>query len=230
MKAINLILFSFVVCFTSCLNEIDNYDAPNGGIRGLILDAETNEPIPLPVSGSTGVIINLYEQNTGATKSVDFYAKADGSYENTSVFNGDYKLVVNGPFVSPCESMVKVNGQTKLDLTATPYSRISATASVSGQTLTLSYKITPTNSTYEVTSLFGLWNFAPGVDNGQANQAGKKAGEELEGTLVFDLANDNNYQSNLHKIKSNGNKVYVRMGATINDVVNYSPVLEVTLQ
>lgn len=230
MKAINLILFSLVVCFTSCLNEIDNYDAPNGGISGLILDSETNEPIPLPVSGSTGVIINLYEQNTDATKSVDFYAKADGSYENSNVFNGDYKLVVNGPFVSPCESLVTINGQTKLDMTATPYSRISATASASGQTLTISYKVTPTNSAYEVTSVFGLWNFAPGVDNGQANQAGKKTTEKLEGTIVFDLANDNNYKSNLHKIKSNGNKVYIRMGATINNVVNYSPVLEVTLQ
>lgn len=52
------------LCFTSCLSDMDNYESPNGGIKGQILDAETNEPIPLPVQGSTGVIINMFEQNT----------------------------------------------------------------------------------------------------------------------------------------------------------------------
>ena len=63
------------LCFTSCLSDMDNYESPNGGIKGQILDAETNEPIPLPVQGSTGVIINMFEQNTDATQSVDFYAR-----------------------------------------------------------------------------------------------------------------------------------------------------------
>ena len=74
--------------------------------------------------GSTGVIINMFEQNTDATQSVDFYAKMDGSYENAKLFNCDYKIVVNGPFVSPCEEFVTVKGQTTLDLKATPYARI----------------------------------------------------------------------------------------------------------
>ena len=52
------------LCFTSCLSDMDNYESPNGGIKGQILDAETNEPIPLPVQGSTGVIINMFEHNT----------------------------------------------------------------------------------------------------------------------------------------------------------------------
>ena len=77
------------LCFTSCLSDMDNYESPNGGIKGQILDAETNEPIPLPVQGSTGVIINMFEQNTDATQSVDFYAKMDGSYENAKLFNCD---------------------------------------------------------------------------------------------------------------------------------------------
>jgi hypothetical protein len=53
----------FLLLLTGCLNELDNYDAPDGGIMGRILDAETNEPVPLPVQGSTGTIINLYELN-----------------------------------------------------------------------------------------------------------------------------------------------------------------------
>jgi len=229
MKTINLIIVSSIICFSSCLNDIDNYDAPNGGISGVILDSETNQPIPLPVSGSTGVIINLYEQNTGATKTIDFYAKAGGEYENTKVFNGDYKIVVNGPFVAPCESTVNINGQTKLDMIATPYARINAAASVSGQIVSIEYKVTPTQSSYKVTEVFGLWNFAPGVDNGQANMAGRKQAESLEGTIVFDMSNDNEFKSNQHKIQSNGGKIYLRVGATTNDVVNYSPIIELAL-
>ena len=60
MKKISLLFMAICsFCFTSCLSDLDNYEAPNGGISGRILDAETNEPIPLPVQGSTGVIINM---------------------------------------------------------------------------------------------------------------------------------------------------------------------------
>lgn len=176
------------LCFTSCLSDMDNYESPNGGIKGQILDAETNEPIPLPVQGSTGVIINMFEQNTDATQSVDFYAKMDGSYENAKLFNCDYKIVVNGPFVSPCEEFVTVKGQTTLDLKATPYARINASAQVTGKKITITYKVNPTNSNFKVSEVYGYWNFAPGVDNGNANQAGKQTVKEQEGTIVFDLA------------------------------------------
>ena len=198
------------LCFTSCLSDMDNYESPNGGIKGQILDAETNEPIPLPVQGSTGVIINMFEQNTDATQSVDFYAKMDGSYENAKLFNCDYKIVVNGPFVSPCEEFVTVKGQTTLDLKATPYARINASAQVS--------------------EVYGYWNFAPGVDNGNANQAGKQTVKEQEGTIVFDLENDKTYQDNLYKIQANGNKIYVRVGAKTEGAVNYSTIIETIVQ
>ena len=73
MKKISLLLMAVCsLCFTSCLSDMDNYESPNGGIKGQILDAETNEPIPLPVQGSTGVIINMFEQNTDATQSVSY--------------------------------------------------------------------------------------------------------------------------------------------------------------
>ena len=218
------------LCFTSCLSDLDNYESPNGGIKGQILDAETNEPIPLPVQGSTGVIINMFEQNTDATQSVDFYAKTDGSYENTKLFNCDYKFVVNGPFVSPCEEFVTVKGQTTLNLKATPYARINASARVEGKTITITYKVNPTNSNFKVSEVYGYWNFAPGVDNGNANQAGKQTVKEQEGTIVFDLENDKNYQDNLYKIKGNGNKIYVRVGAKTESAVNYSIIIETIVQ
>lgn len=223
-----MVICSF--CLTSCLSDLDNYESPNGGIKGQILDAETNEPIPLPVQGSMGIIINMFEQNTDATQSVDFYAQMDGSYENSKLFNCDYKIVVNGPFVSPCEEFVTVKGQTTLDLKATPFARISASAQVAGKKVTVTYRVIPTSSNYDVSEVYGYWNFAPGVDNGSANQAGKQTVNEKEGTIVFDLENDKNYKDNLYKIQGNGNKIYVRIGAKTEGVINYSTIIETIVQ
>ncbi|MCD7849708.1 MAG: DUF3823 domain-containing protein [Parabacteroides sp.] len=231
MKKINLLFMAICsLCFTSCLNDLDNYESPNGGIQGKILDAETNEPIPLPVQGSTGVIINMYEQNTGATQSVDFYAQMDGSFENSKLFNCDYKIVINGPFVSVCEDFVTVKGQTAFDIVATPYVRISTDTQVAGKKITVTYKVTPTDPSFNISEVYGYWNFAPGVDDSNANYAGKQTVKETEGTITFDLENDATYQSNLYKIQANGNKLYFRIGAKTEGKTNYSTISEIIVK
>ena len=54
-KIINIGLTALFACFVAaCENDIDNYDAPNGGVYGTIYDKETNEPVPMPVPGSSG--------------------------------------------------------------------------------------------------------------------------------------------------------------------------------
>jgi len=99
-----------IAVMNSCENEIDNMEAPNGGLHGTIYDMETNKPIPLPVEGSGGVLVSLFEIGTKATASVDFRANADGSYTNNKVFNGKYRVAVNGPFIGGCEGYTTVNG------------------------------------------------------------------------------------------------------------------------
>lgn len=219
-----------LICFGSCIDELDNYEAPNGGIKGTILDAETNQPIPLPVQGSNGVVVRLYEQNTNATQSIDFRAKMDGTYENSQVFNCDYKIVVDGPFVNGCEDMVTVKGQTTKDLKATPYARIDASATVSGRVITINYSVNPTNSSFNVSEVYGYWNFAPGVDDNGSNRAGKQTVSATQGTMTFDLSNDGTFLDNLYKIQANKNKVYVRVGAKTEGNINYSTVVELTIQ
>lgn len=234
MKKTSLLFLVICACFlTSCKNELDNYDAPNGGIHGQILDEQTGEPVPLAVNnGSSGTVINLFEVGTDATQSVDFRAKADGSFENSTVFNGKYHVVVNGPFVNPCESDVTIAGQTRLDLKATPYSRINANATATGHEVTVTYTVTPTDPSYTIAAVEGYWNFAPGVDNYTSNQAGKQASPDnsLSGSFTFDLDNDAQYTSNLYKIKSNGNKLYFRVGAQINGNYNYSKIIELVVE
>lgn len=232
MKKIFLLMMAVcsLICFGSCIDELDNYEAPNGGIKGTILDAETNQPIPLPVQGSNGAVVKLYEQNTGATQSIDFRAKMDGTYENSQVFNCEYKIVVEGPFAQPCEDMVTVHGQTVKDLKTIPYARIEANASVSGRVVTINYNVDPTDASYNVSEVYGYWNFAPGVDDNGSNRAGKVTVSDTQGSITLDLSNDATFLDNLYKIKANNNKIYVRVGAKTEGKINYSTIIELTIQ
>lgn len=231
MKKSFIEVSAFLIFILFSCEKADNYLAPDGGIYGTIYDAETNEPVPLPVQGANGVIINLFEQNTSATKSIDFYAKYDGTYKNSQVFDGEYKVVINGPFVEVPEKKIIINGQTEANFTAIPYSRIDASSTVSGQIVTVTYKVSTTSSDFKVNEVYGYWNFAPGIDNNTNNYASKitKTNNITDGIIVFDLGNNAIFQSNLYKIKSNGNKVYFRIGAKTNGVINYSKIIEVTL-
>lgn len=231
MRLINICFLSLMsLCLmSSCVNELDNYDAPDGGVYGTILDAETNQPVPLPVQGSTGVIIKLMEQGTGATKTVDFYAKQDGTFNNSRIFNCDYLITVEGPFVTSEEVRATVEGQTEVNIPVIPYTRIEASASVSGKKVSINYQVSKTRSSYTTDEVYGYWNFAPGVDDGGANQAGKVTVNELSGTITFDLVADQTFLDNEYKVKANGNKIYVRIGAKTEGVINYSQIMEVIL-
>ena len=122
------LLFGLV---TACENEIDNYEAPNGGVYGRPPAPAPPAPPPMPAAGSSGVLISLYEQNTGATASVDFRARQDGTFEHTKVFNGEYRNHAKDcPFVGVREGYVTVNGQTQVDLYTIPLSRASLDDSV----------------------------------------------------------------------------------------------------
>ena len=231
MRLINICFLSLMsLCLmSSCVNELDNYDAPDGGVYGTILDAETNQPVPLPVQGSTGVIIKLMEQGTGATKTVDFYAKQDGTFNNSRIFNCDYLITVEGPFVTSEEVRATVEGQTEVNIPVIPDARIEASASVSGKKVSINYQVSKTRSSYTTDEVYGYWNFAPGVDDGGANQAGKVTVNELSGTITFDLVADQTFLDNEYKVKANGNKIYVRIGAKTEGVINYSQIMEVIL-
>ena len=215
-KIINIGLTALFACFmVACENDIDNYDAPNGGVHGTIYDKETNEPIPMPVPGSSGVMMSLYEQNTGATASVDFRARQDGTFEHTKVFNGNYRIQAkDGPFVGVCEGYdVTVSADNKL---------------------TLTYDAKTSNETLQLTDVSVIWNYAPGVDVNNANHATLSSlGTKTSGTHVIDLMSDTEFIENHYKIVSNKNRVYVRVAATVTaeskPYVNYSRVVEVTV-
>ena len=92
---------AFALSLSSCsLFKIDNYDAPAETIKGTITDVVTGEPV-LTEQNSRGIRIRLTETSYGdnVTHNPDFYARDNGTYQNTKIFKGDYNVRIDGPFV-----------------------------------------------------------------------------------------------------------------------------------
>ncbi len=98
-KAALTILIAFLAASCSVF-EIDNYESPQETIRGNIVDAYTGEKIQTEQNGR-GIRVRLTELSYGdnVTHNPDFYARDDGSYQNTKVFKGFYNVRIDGPFV-----------------------------------------------------------------------------------------------------------------------------------
>lgn len=100
MKRLFIYIFSAVLTASCSVFEIDNYESPQETIRGNIVDAYTGEKIQTEQNGR-GIRVRLTELSYGdnVTHNPDFYARDDGSYQNTKVFKGFYNVRIDGPFV-----------------------------------------------------------------------------------------------------------------------------------
>ncbi len=84
----------------SCaLFELDNYDAPSETLKGKVVDVKTGEPV-LTDQGGEGIRVRLIETSwKGNVTPLDFYCRQDGTFQNTKLFEADYNVCVDGPFV-----------------------------------------------------------------------------------------------------------------------------------
>lgn len=101
MKTIKYI--SILLCLmlaASCsLFQLDNYDAPSETLRGEVVDVATGEPV-LTDQGSEGIRVRLIETSwEGNVTPLDFYCRPDGTFQNTKLFEADYNVRVDGPFL-----------------------------------------------------------------------------------------------------------------------------------
>ncbi len=95
-----LSLMAAALCAVSCdLFSLDNYDAPSETLYGSVVDASTGAPV-LTDQGSEGIRVRLIETSwQGNVTPQDFYCKPDGTFRNTRLFEADYNVRVDGPFV-----------------------------------------------------------------------------------------------------------------------------------
>jgi len=137
MKKIFILFTCVTFLMTSCnLLEIDNYDSYNASISGVFKDATTGANVQQECK-----YVNIYGGNIGtpttgyitATESgwdylaaQNWLVKYDGSYLNSQIFAGNYKLEAKQNNFYPViqENIILNKGSNTIDWTVTPYLRI----------------------------------------------------------------------------------------------------------
>ena len=115
-----------IFAFISCGN--DNYDAPAETFQGTFIDKDTNEPIQTAASTAIehgGIRIRLMEYSWSDNPvPYDFFAKRDGTFNNTKIFKGTYGIIPEGPFVPLPEEIIDIEGVVKKNYFVEPLLRV----------------------------------------------------------------------------------------------------------
>jgi hypothetical protein len=137
MKNILILFACMMFLMTSCsLFDIDNYEPYNASISGVFKDATTGANV-----GQECKYVNVYGGNIGTPttgyitafeKGWDYEAaqnwlvKYDGSYSNTQIFAGTYRLEAKQNNFYPVikEDVALEKGSNTIDWTVTPYLRV----------------------------------------------------------------------------------------------------------
>ena len=113
----------FALSFASSCG-VDNYALPEETFKGAFIDKETGEPFQTAVGG-TGIRIRMMEYSWSDDPTpYDFYAKADGTFQNTKVFKGTYGVTPEGPFVPLEEEIFDIKGVVEKTYEVGPLLRI----------------------------------------------------------------------------------------------------------
>jgi hypothetical protein len=132
-----LIILGIAWMAISACSKTDNYSAPDQTLRGRIIDAGTGKNMPGEVSGEngTGTRIELRELSWSDNPTPQYLATMqDGTYNNTKIFAGHYKISADGAFVplvqtgpNPVDKSKEMDiqgGVTELDFTVEPFLRV----------------------------------------------------------------------------------------------------------
>lgn len=133
MKFLNyhiILAVLFCLVFTGC--ETDNYDEPDCTIEGKIFD-HLNQPFQ--TSQGAGIIrireISWAKDSTTFTSNRTLKVQQDGTYRNTKIFRGTYRLLPYSGAFFPYDDvnkdkdnageLVEIGGTVTKDFTVTPY-------------------------------------------------------------------------------------------------------------
>ena len=131
MKKLYYIFSLSALLLSSCgYFEYDNYEAPNSGLEGTVVDKKTNEPLQGEAANSYKIEyyeLSWEEAGHANTQSQFFWGKADGTFQNTKIFSGKYRITLKeGAFYAPEPEVVYLEKDklTKLHYSVTPYARV----------------------------------------------------------------------------------------------------------
>ncbi len=131
------IAFCLIGVTAGSCSKLDNYDAPEETIKGAVIDASTGKPLQGEASGEVGVgtRIKLLELSWSDNPTPYYVAtKQDGSFTNTKIFKGKYKISAEGAFVSLVQptaappvdksQTLEIQGITEVNFSVEPLLRV----------------------------------------------------------------------------------------------------------
>lgn len=142
----------------------DNYEAPNAGLFGKLVDKTTNAAVP--VQTLNGAVLRYYQLQYGTNNPNPINASVhhDGTYENAMLFSGKYKIVAEGPFYYNDTITVDVNGRTEKDIMVKPFLHVTATTEVTGNSVTIKYTVKRNDNTQKIARVAAMIGTTEGVD------------------------------------------------------------------
>lgn len=88
----------------------DNFKEPEETFYGKFVVKGTGEPFETAM-GNTGIRIRMMEYSWSENpQPYDFYAKMDGTFQNTKIFEGEYGVKPSGAFVELPEEKIVIKG------------------------------------------------------------------------------------------------------------------------
>lgn len=240
-----LSIFALLCVLSSCsLFELDNYDAPSETLIGKVVDAKTGEPV-LTDQGSEGIRVRLIETSwEGNVTPLDFYCRPDGTFRNTKLFEADYNVRVDGPFVpivkttedgvmlSDDSKDIHLKGTKELTFEVNPFLKVefSGVPTVSAGVVSVRVVVRRATSREELAAALADTGFTDGQANvtdiqlfvSQSSSVGYRARDtrwssEMKFTgRSFDLNEGKPLLLKSNGTIPSGRKVFVRAAARIN--------------
>jgi hypothetical protein len=141
-KLISRVLLGISILASAACTKIDNYDGPDASFEGRLIDASTGANF-LTSQGS--VQVRLEQISYSATPSPqEIPSKFDGTFKDSKLFKGKYKIIPKGGAFWPLYDTVQVDIKkgSSHDFELTPYVVIkNLTHELTGTTLTLHFNI-----------------------------------------------------------------------------------------
>ncbi|MEN6456395.1 MAG: DUF3823 domain-containing protein [Prolixibacteraceae bacterium] len=160
---ISLILLMFVA---SC--EVDNYDLPEETLTGKLTDAENNSFI---TEQPNGFKIRIIENGSPLPR--DFWGKPDGTFMNSKIFKGRYKIIpIDGAFFPVDTVETEISGVTTVNFEIIPFLTIEASIVQNGSNLKATYTIKKAPGAGKIQSarlLVNKWNPNVGMNYSDKN-------------------------------------------------------------
>jgi len=242
MKKISFIVLGMVLLGLSSCYKKDNYDAPNAGVHGNVIDSYTGKPL---LASQNDWQIRIWERSwTGGTvNNQTIPIKQDGSYNNSKLFAGVYDMLPYGgpfwPIIDTTRGVIFTKNGATNDFTVTPYLQIvDFTTSLAGTYLTMTCRLKAPKRTglpnlVEIKPYLSLTQYC-----GESNfiNIGEYTNKRIQInkpwlTEVGDIETSNVYTIGPLPVKS-GYTYQVRIGANVNDAnrkYNYSEIKTVTV-